>query len=101
MQSLGELQQLNNWSVHAEIRGILAERHTMAGLKCEVREAIAAGSYGHLRPWLITRAWPFSDRHVLIEVYRVGTIENRDRNGHAASGCLSNAPSSAQAVLKH
>jgi hypothetical protein len=79
MQSLGELQQLDNWSVHAEIRGILAQRHTRAGLKCEVREAIAAVSYGHLGPWLITLAWPFSDRHVLIEVYRVGTIENCDR----------------------
>jgi hypothetical protein len=28
MQSLGELQQLNNWSVNAEIRGGLAQRHT-------------------------------------------------------------------------
>jgi hypothetical protein len=81
MQSLGELQQLDNWSVHAEIRGILAQRHTMAGLKCEVGEAIAAVSYGRLGPWLITLAWPFSDRHVLIEVYRVGTIENCDGNG--------------------
>jgi hypothetical protein len=72
MQSLGELQQLNNWSVHAEIRGILAQRHTVAGLKCEVRE-VAAVSYG--------QPWPFSDRPVLIEVYRVGIIENCDRNG--------------------
>jgi hypothetical protein len=28
MQSLGELQQLNNWSVNAELRGSLAQRHT-------------------------------------------------------------------------
>jgi hypothetical protein len=28
MQSLGGLQQLNNWSVNAEIHGVMAQRNT-------------------------------------------------------------------------
>jgi hypothetical protein len=43
----------------------------VAGLcKCELREAIAAGTYLNLGPWLITLA-----ALLLIDVYRVGTIE--------------------------
>ena len=45
MQSLGELQQLDKWSVHAEIRGILAQRHTMAGLNTA---SVALSHWGRL-----------------------------------------------------